>query len=172
MVRVATFADLERIAEISHARNGGEPAQVRARFERDVARTAHSGRRRLWVAEIDGLLAGFGGVHRFRPAPDAPRNVAPAGWYLSGVVVDPALRRRSAGSALTHARLEFIRERADHAYYVASSLNRASIDLHARFGFRQVARDFYFPRVTFTGAGVLFCAPLEDVSSARASTIG
>lgn len=158
VVRAATLADVERIAEIDAARHGSDPAEVRARFEREIARAATSTHRRLWVAEVDGAVAGFGGVHRFRPAPDAPPNVAPAGWYLSGVVVDPAFRRRGAASALTRARLEFIRQRADRAYYVASSKNLASIDLHARFGFREVTRDFVFPRVTFTGAGVLFCA--------------
>ena len=49
-------------------------------------------------------------------------------------------------------------ERADQAYYFANSANRATIDLHARFDFREVARDFTFPRATFNmgGVGVLF----------------
>jgi RimJ/RimL family protein N-acetyltransferase len=49
------------------------------------------------------------------------------------------------------------------AYYVANSVNLASIALHARLGFVELSRDFWYPDVSFTGGeGVLFGITLRD----------
>ena len=81
----------------------------------------------------------------------------PPGWYLVGVIIGPAYRRRGVASELTRVRLAWIAQRARQAYYFANSVNRATIDLHARLGFRQVCRDFTFPNARFSGGvGVLF----------------
>jgi ribosomal protein S18 acetylase RimI-like enzyme len=153
-IRSATGADLDRLAAIRAAREGEEPAKSRAVFERALARGDDS---LLLVAEIDDDVAGYGRAGRFAPPPDAPSNCAPEGWYLTGVVVAPPHRRRGVGLALTTARLAWIGERADTAWYFANPRNRATIDLHARLGFVEVTRDFWFPGVTFAGGtGVLF----------------
>ncbi len=47
----------------------------------------------------------------------------------------------------------------------ANARNRASIALHAAFGFEEVTRDFEVPGVTFEGGvGVLFRAVLRPSS--------
>jgi ribosomal protein S18 acetylase RimI-like enzyme len=110
------------------------------------------------VARIGADVVGFGRVARV-PAMPPPHAHVPQGWYLIGLVIDPAYRRRGIGSALLRARLAWIGRRAREAYYFANSTNRATIDLHERFNFREIARDFTFPRVSFTafgGTGVLF----------------
>ena len=109
------------------------------------------------VARLAGRVIGFGRAELVERHP-APYEHVPPGWYLVGLIIDPAHRRRGIGAALTRARLAWITQRADEAYYFANSVNRATIDLHARFEFREIARDFTFPRATFNmgGVGVLF----------------
>lgn len=105
------------------------------------------------VALAGGALLGAARTH-FYPAPDA---AAPAGNYLGGVVVHPDARRRGAGRALTAARLGWIWERAESAYYIANALNTASIALHESFGFRQIGAGPQFHGVTFSGGrGLVF----------------
>ena len=74
----------------------------------------------------------------------------PRGWYLTGVIVGPAFRRRGIGAELTRRRLAWVAERANEAFYFASAMYLSSIDLHTRFGFRQVNPDFAFPGAMFS----------------------
>jgi GNAT superfamily N-acetyltransferase len=107
------------------------------------------------VAVIEGALAAYGVTERLS------RARLPEGWYLGGVVVAPARRRRGIGARLTKERLDWIADRAREAYYFVNGRNRASIDLHARFGFREIVRDLRVPGITFSdGIGLLFRADL------------
>ena len=84
-----------------------------------------------------------------------------------GLVVDPGCRRHGVGRELTKARLGWLGERTDRAWYFVSSANRASIDLHTGFGFRLVASDVDVPGVAFTASGQLFCADLPALAADR-----
>jgi ribosomal protein S18 acetylase RimI-like enzyme len=155
-IRPATAADIPALAEIRATRGHRTAEQARTGFERTLAR-ASKGEMIVLVAETEGAVAGFGCAARFDPPPDAPLHCAPAGWYLAGVVVSPARRRRGIAAALTRARLDRL---APPVYYFANSSNRASIDLHARFGFTELTREFWHPDATFTGGvGILFVTP-------------
>ena len=101
---------------------------------------------------------GYGRVRRFAPESGAQADIAPAGYYLMGMVVHPDHRRRGVGTALTQARIDWISRHADSAWYFANTRNTASIALHERFGFEEITRSFTYPRVDFErGEGVLFC---------------
>ena len=94
---------------------------------------------------------------RFLPEADAPADTAPPGYYLMGLIVHPDFRRRGIAAALTHARLDWISDQADEAWYFANARNAASIALHASFAFEEVTRSFFYPRVDFDrGEGILF----------------
>jgi GNAT superfamily N-acetyltransferase len=82
------------------------------------------------VATVAGVPVGYGVAHRMA-LPGLPD-----GWYLGGVVVTPTHRRQGIAARLTRARLDWIAARAERAYYFTNERNRASVDLHARFGFR------------------------------------
>jgi ribosomal protein S18 acetylase RimI-like enzyme len=156
-LRPATRGDLDALAALRAARDEMPVDAARAIFERQLARADAC----VLVAAAGGAVVGYGVVARFEPPPDAPGNCAPAGWYLAGVVVAEAARRRGIGAALTEARLAWIAARAPRAYYFASARNRATIDLHARCGFRELTRDFWYPATSFTGGvGILFAAEL------------
>jgi len=155
-IRDATDEDVAALADIRATRGDVTPEKARAGFERCLVRVAR-GEMILLVAETGGAVAAYGSAARFDPPPGAPPNCTPAGWYLSGVVVAPAHRRRGIARALTHARMDRLATRAHEVYYFANELNRASIDLHTSFGFRELTRDFWHPDATFTGgAGILY----------------
>lgn len=101
---------------------------------------------RLLVVAVQGqLVIGYGRAGRFEPPEDAPDNVAPAGYYLMGLVVDRAHRRQGFGAALTTYRLEWLAGRTNQAWYFADVRNPVSVALHESVGFRTVTTDFWFP---------------------------
>ncbi|GAA5197120.1 GNAT family N-acetyltransferase [Microbacterium jejuense] len=116
-----------------------------------IAETVDAGRR---------LLVGWAKTHHLVEAVDP----APPGHYLGGITVDPAWRRRGIGAALTDARLQWIAARAATASYVVNARNRASIDLHRRWGFAEVLRAPRLMGVEFEGGvGLLMRADLSVV---------
>ena len=155
IVREATDADVESCLRIMMAREARGLDHRRARLRQGIESEAQG----FFVAEVDGRIAGFGRVQFLTPPRQAPPNVVPVGWYLIGVMVDSRWRRRGLGDAITVARLCWVQQRANEVWYFANARNQASIDLHSKYGFVEVTRDFTVPRVTFDegmGAGILF----------------
>ena len=160
VLRAARAEDAPALARIAWERNGGLLPDHEAEFARALSAPPPAPDDLRVVALLGNEVAGYGRASRFAPAADAPPGAAPAGWYLFGVTVAPRFRRRGIARALTRARLDHIARHADRAYYFASALNRASIELHCEFGFVELTREFRFPGVSFTGGtGILFVAP-------------
>lgn len=111
--------------------------------------------RLVLVAEAGGTVVGWAKTH-FWARGDGP---ARAGHYLGGVTVDPDWRRQGIGARLTQARLNWIWDRSPLAWYVVNAENSASIELHRRWGFAQVAKGRRFHTTAFDGgSGLLMCA--------------
>jgi ribosomal protein S18 acetylase RimI-like enzyme len=168
VIRAAIADDVADLAALEAERERGDPAEYAAKLEKLIA--ASAARKTLALtAQHKARLVGLAKVTRFAPPPDSPPSIAPAGWYLSGVIVAPDYRRSGIGRRLTHARLTWIAERDHAAYYFSNARNRASIDLHRAFGFIELTRDFSFPGASFEGGiGILFraeLAPRADTSS-------
>jgi ribosomal protein S18 acetylase RimI-like enzyme len=160
VIRPAGRADLSQLAVLAAEREDEPEADWVGRFERILAAT-RSGESILLVAALGDTIAGYGRCAYFTPPADSPANVAPAGFYLTGMIVGPGYRRRGLGSALTRARMAWIRERSPRAYYFANERNRVSIELHRALGFSELTRDFSHPHVQFEGgAGILFACDL------------
>ncbi|WP_026819686.1 GNAT family N-acetyltransferase [Arthrobacter castelli] len=148
-VREAESADLPAIDQVHHDAGllRGDHAQLEAAI-------ADPGRF-VVVAEVGGQMAGWAKTHYWSDGD----GVAPAGHYLGGLTVASALRRGGIGSALTQARLEWIWQQAPEAWYVTNARNHASIALHRRYGFEEVARASRFHTTTFAGGlGILWRA--------------
>jgi ribosomal protein S18 acetylase RimI-like enzyme len=161
-VRPAEERDVPHIARLKVAREGGDVEATSPSVLNEIARAAETGRGVLWVAALGDELVGYARAGWFTPGVGAPANSAPEGWYLQGVIVDPRWRRRGIGTALTRARLEWIAQRGDTAWFFATALNRASIELHERLGFEERTRDFHAPGTSFTGGiGILFAKRLR-----------
>ncbi len=150
-IRRATGADCPTVAAIEADRDGADPTAAEARCRDGLGRPESL----LLVADVSGTVVGFGRIVRFTPSAGDGSNV-PAGWYLAGVIIVDAWRRRGIGLALTRERLAWIAERADAAYYVANARNLASLDMHSRLGFVESSRDVRMPGLSFEGGlGVL-----------------
>ena len=96
--------------------------------------------RQMFVAvKVNGLVIAYGRVMESAAGRETAPGT-PAGYYLSGVLVAPAWRRRGIATALTRARLRWVFARADEAFYVAGADNIASLHLHTALGFQEMKR--------------------------------
>jgi len=154
VIRPAEHADAERCIPLARL---AAPERSATDWREPLLRDVDDPDRLLVVAKDAGDIVGYGRARLFEPPPAAPTNTAPRGYYLIGIFVHPTRRRGGIGAGLTRARLDWIGERAADAWFFANAHNTASIELHRRFGFEEVTRDFSFPGLTFAGGeGVLF----------------
>lgn len=168
-IRPAQPTDAPELARLHQEREGGSFEKHLKRYHKELTEDPGGPPRLLLIAQVGDTLIGFGRIKHFQPPPDAPANVAPAGWYLAGLIVAPAFRRRGVGALLTRRRLEWIAERADEAFYFVNAQNRVSIALHTDFHFEEITRDFTMPGVTFTGGvGILHRVLLNPYESSDA----
>jgi len=113
-------------------------------------------------------IVAYGRRMYFTPPAHAHANCVPAGWYLLGLCVDPAWRRRGLGHQITQIRIAALKTSAAQVYYFVNSLNRASIALHQALGFKEIATEIWFPGVSFSGDGQgLLYALFFDSASRR-----
>lgn len=152
VVRPGVADDLPAIADLAAQRECGDLADRLAVHGRRFA----DERQRLFVAEHDDAIVGYAWASWLTPVADGGRR-APDGWYLSGIVLAPALRRRGIGRRLTEARVAWVLGHDDHIYYVVSASNGPSRTLHAELGFREISTDFVVPGVVFTNADGILC---------------
>ena len=170
-IRAASGAELDVAARLAASERGGSEEGWRERFaaDRDDADAC-------FLVAVQGggagAVVGYGRARYFEPRPDAPAHVAPAGYYLTGVLVAPAHRRLGVGEQLTRARMGWAAERAESMWYFTNAGNRASLRLHEAMGFKEVTRDFVFPGVIFAGGvGVLCRASLAGVPPEGAAQV-
>jgi ribosomal protein S18 acetylase RimI-like enzyme len=140
--RPATANDIERITALRSAA-----------YPNDAHKPVGPQLPNLYVAQAGDAIVGYGRLRLHR----APR-FKPSGYYLGGVVVDPAWRRHGIGTTLTGCRVEAAwAAGAEIVYYFANARNEASIAMHRGFGFEELQRPYEFPGVRFEGGvGVLF----------------
>jgi ribosomal protein S18 acetylase RimI-like enzyme len=156
--RAARFEDAVRLGELRHAREG-KSARLFARAFKRLFKLEHQS---VTVACLADRIVGYGRSGYFSPPSAAPANAAPEGWYLLGLLVDEAYRRRGVGHLLTECRLRELAACTSVAYYFANAQNQSTIRLHEQFGFVEHTRDFWYPRVGFHGgAGILFRLDLK-----------
>jgi aminoglycoside 6'-N-acetyltransferase I len=121
---------VELAAHVLRVRPGDRGEQ----FASDIT----DGSRQMFVAKANGQVIAYGRVAGLAAGEAGPGT--PAGYYLSGVLVEPAWRGRGIATALTGARLRWVFARTDEAFYVAGSDNTASLRLHAALGFQEMTR--------------------------------
>lgn len=155
-VRVADSpADFEACSVLSN-RYIREADMASAR--EDTRLHAAGGRNAALVACLpDGRIIGYARLTWVGVAERAPDNVAPPGFYLGGMAVDAAYRRRGVGRRLTEDRLRRLAQVTDEAWYIVNRSNTASIDLHLDHGFHEASRDFVFPGVVIDNPGNVLC---------------
>jgi aminoglycoside 6'-N-acetyltransferase I len=95
-------------------------------------------RRQMFVAKASGRIVAYGRVLELAVNEAGPGT--PAGFYLSGVLVEPAWRGRGIATALTRARLHWAFAHTGTVFYVTGADNIASLHLHAALGFQEIGR--------------------------------
>ncbi|WP_426985904.1 N-acetyltransferase family protein [Pseudarthrobacter sp. Y6] len=147
LLREARTDDLAGVVGI--CRDSGGSTWTAEMIAREPIRT-------VVVATVGGDLAGVAKTHHHPEADGA----APEGHYLGGILVARQWRRRGIGTILTKARLDWIWERSDMAFYFANKHNTASIQLHKTLGFQPIATAPTFHGVTADGQShlILFSA--------------
>lgn len=161
-IRAATAADVEGLALVMAVR-GGDVTEHRERARRLVERLPV-----LSVAETGTGLVGWSGAQTSEIEPGRGGE-----WLVAGLTVVPASRRQGiAARLLRHVVGEVHRCAAgEPVYSVINARNLASLELHCRLGFAEVARAATFARVEFTGGeGVLLrLGPSRDARAVTAA---
>lgn len=153
-----TERDIEPVAELHADREGTPTRTASARVRSWTTNPA----RIIVVAEHHARVQAFASA-AWLDAPADSDDPGVPGWYLAGVVVAPAARRRGLGAQLTEARLALIGKRSSTAWYFANAGKRASIAMHAGFGFTEHARGPRICGVEFGGGtGILFRLDLRE----------
>ena len=99
---------------------------------------------KTWVALKNEKIIGFSKVG-FRNAivNDFPDLIK--GWYLTGITIHPNSRRIGVARLLVQTRMDWLKDKTDEVYYWSSKNNRASEELHRKFGFREIKSSIYTP---------------------------
>jgi ribosomal protein S18 acetylase RimI-like enzyme len=160
IVRMGAEGDVQACVRLVVAIGAGEADPWR----QTLSRTVRDGEQRaLFVAEADGHVVGYGRVVCIDADPKVP-GAAPPGWYLLGLVVDEAWRRRGIGEALTRSRMAWVSERSNRLYCFTHRGNLASQALHERLGFTRVPGTWLPPggRPGDTPSPQFYCADLTQ----------
>jgi ribosomal protein S18 acetylase RimI-like enzyme len=129
-----TTADIASAVELAVRVLRVKPGDRGEQFAADIT----GKRRRMFVARVGGRVVAYGRVMEL--AAGEAGEGTPAGYYLSGVLVEPAWRGRGIATVLTRARLRWAFARTDRVFYVTGADNAASLHLHAALGFQQIRR--------------------------------
>lgn len=160
-VRRMSAGDVEACARLIVSRTGGPIEDRREKLRADLQNPDRYSVVACATSDPDSQVIGYAAVILHERIPDQPATTAPTGYYLVGLIVSPQWRRHGIGELLTVDRMRWTAERADAVWYFANVENGAILDLHRRFGFVEVTRDFTFPNAPLApGAGVLLRAPL------------
>jgi ribosomal protein S18 acetylase RimI-like enzyme len=135
-VRVESLmkADVASAVELAVRVLRVKPGDLGEQFAADIT----GERRQMFVAKANGQVVAYGRVLELAAEEAGPGT--PAGYYLSGVLVDPAWRGRGIATALTRARLRWAFARTGIVFYVTGADNTASLHLHAALGFQEIKR--------------------------------
>lgn len=166
-IRPAGPQDVDAVVELWFERDPRPLDELRERasrwFARDQDDDLHV------VAEVAGRAVAWARATWMDATEGAPENCVPAGWYLLGLNVGPRMRRCGLGRALTAARLDWLRGRSDTVWYFTNSKNRASLELHASFGFVEARRGVWFPGISGPDAEIVL---LRAILPAPGATSG
>lgn len=101
----------------------------------------------LVLKNSQGQLVGWARAAWWDPSDD----LAPAGYYLSGIEIAREHQGRGLARLLSHERLSWIADRADDAWCVVNARNEASLALQRSLGFSQVLSAARIGSIEFTG---------------------
>lgn len=144
VVAEASECDVPALAMLQTRVRGGSADE----WVCSIERARCSARNLVITAKVAGEAVGYAIAGFF---PEHPVDHAPAGYYMNGVTVNPAWRRRGVGSLLTRRRMEWVWERGSVIWCVISGRNRASLEMHRKLGFDCVMTGSSLRGIEFIG---------------------
>jgi len=144
VVAEATGDDVAALAELQARARGGSAGEWAERIHRARGRE----RGLVVTAKVSGEAVGYANAQL---VDEHPVDRAPAGYYLTGVTVDPPWRRRGIATLLTRRRMDWVWERDAPVWCFVSARNGASLDLHRRLGFGHERAGASFQGIGFAG---------------------
>lgn len=129
-----TKADVASAVELAVRVLRVKPGDRGKQFAADIT----GERRQMFVAKANGQVVAYGRILELAAEEAGPGT--PAGYYLGGVLVDPAWRGRGIATVLTRARLRWAFAKTGTVFYVTGADNTASLHLHAALGFQEIKR--------------------------------
>jgi ribosomal protein S18 acetylase RimI-like enzyme len=129
-----TTADIASAVELAVRVLRVKPGDRAEQFAADIT----GERRQMFVAKAAGRVVGYGRVMELAAGEAGAET--PAGYYLSGVLVEPAWRGQGIATELTQARLGWAFARTGTVFYLTGADNAASLHLHAALGFQEIRR--------------------------------
>ena len=132
--RVADEADVASAVELAVRVLEVKPGDRGEQFAADIT----GEQRQMFVAKANGQVLLMAQILDLAAEEAGPGT--PAGYYLGGVLVDPAWRGRGLATALTRARLHWAFARTGTVFYVTGADNTTSLHLHAALGFHEIMR--------------------------------
>ena len=141
--RISSVVEIEAAAALGTGTTSLRPkSEFVTLFTRDCAQPDQA----LLLGAFDAAsLIGYARVAYFAHRDDAPMNCSPSGWYLLGVVVHPKWVRQGLATRLTTERLTWAAARSREIFYVAKPDNVASIEMHRKLGFLEMACNVSIP---------------------------
>ncbi|MET8766808.1 GNAT family N-acetyltransferase [Streptomyces sp. NPDC004658] len=144
VVAEATGHDVPKLASLQARTRGGSASEWADRIHRALC----AERSLVITAKVSGEAVGYANAAFL---PEHAEDGAPAGYYLTGVTVDPDWRRRGIAELLTRWRMDRVWERDSAVWCFISARNLASLDLHRKLGFVQVTVGASFQGIEFAG---------------------
>jgi aminoglycoside 6'-N-acetyltransferase I len=129
-----TRADVAPAVALAVRVLGVKPGDHGEQFAADIT----DEQRQMFVAKANGQVVAYGRVIELAAGEAGPG--APAGVYLSGVLVDPAWRGRGIATVLTVARLRWAFAHVGTVFYVTGADNTVSLHLHGALDFQEIKR--------------------------------
>jgi len=132
------------MADVWRCRHSGPRLDAVVGIAAEINRAARGEGRLVLVAVLGGRVVGYGRARLWSSEEVVGYRNCPAGWWLSGGLVLPELRRQGIGRALMRQRLNRL---ATTVHSKVDVDNLASRGCHRVCGFVEQTRDFQSPGV-------------------------
>jgi ribosomal protein S18 acetylase RimI-like enzyme len=158
--RLALDQDILRIAEITEEHDSkGIDLYIKAFQDQINQNKEENSYALIFVTLLEGKVVGHGKLFKYCCEEMAVDFKSPEGWYLNGIIVDPAFRRKGVAKELLKNRENFISQynEKNNLYSIVSAENKPSIKYHESLGFKEHSRAPGFLKIKLNcGEGILF----------------
>ena len=158
--RLAIDQDIQRIAEITEEHEPkGVDSYIKAFQDQISQNKEEDSYAFIFSTLFEDEVVGHGKLFKYSSGDMEVDFESPEGWYLNGIIVDPAFRRKGVAKELLKYREDFISQidEKTNLHSIVSAENEPSIKYHETLGFKEHSRAPGFLKIKLNcGEGILF----------------